>query len=290
MTVAVNRLANGTIELTVTLVWAEVATSYKKVVDELVKTTEIPGFRPGKAPSKLLEEKLDKTKVYEEVLKQIVPRTYADAIKQENITPIIPPRIEIISFKENEVCQFRAQTCERPAVKLGDYQKAIVQLRADKSTKIWVPGKDKNGHQSSHRADHSELNLSDVFKALTTCCQVPIPVLLVENEVNRMLAGLIDQTQKLGLTVEQYLVSQGKTTEGLRSEYAAQANQNLALEFILEAIADQEKVEVSDEEAEKVIKEAKTSDEREAMNAQRYYLATLLRRQKTLDKLIKPIV
>ncbi|TSC53539.1 MAG: trigger factor [Microgenomates group bacterium LiPW_16] len=284
MTVAVNRLVNGTIELTITIPWNDIKTTYEQVVEEFVKEVELPGFRKGKAPRKLVEEKLDKSKVYEEVLKQVVPKNYAEAIKQENLTPIVSPRIEVISFKENEVCQFRAQTCEKPQVSLGNYQETISKLKREKQTKIWVPGKDVKEEKPA------ELGLEEIIKVLLETSQVNLPTLLVEDEVNRMLARLIDQTQKLGLTVEQYLLAQGKTIEGLKAEYKDQAARNLALEFILEAIADNEKIQVSDEEIEKVIKSAKDTKEQEALRAQKYYLATILRRQKTLDRLAKPIV
>ncbi len=283
MTVAVNRLANGTIELTITIPWSDVKTTYEKVVEEFVQNTEISGFRKGKAPRDLVEKQLDKTKVYEEVLKELVPRAYGEALKQENLNPIVSPRVEIIAASENTDWQFKALTCEKPEVKLGDYQAAISKIRADK-TKIWVPGKEEKKEEAKGPS------LDEVVTALQESSQVTIPTLLVEDEVNRMLSRLIDQTQKLGLTVEQYLMAQGKTNDSLRMEYQGQANRNLALEFILEAIADKEKIEVGDEELEKIIKEAKDPKEQEALRAQKYYLATILRRQKTLDRLAKPIV
>jgi len=277
MTVAINRLSNGTIELTITIPWVDVKTTYDKVVDDFVKETELPGFRKGKAPRKLVEENLDKGKVYEEVLKEIVPKAYTEALKQENLTPIISPRIEVIAAQDNKDWQFKALICERPEVKLGNYQETIARLKRERQTKIWVPGKTEKEEKPQ------ELTLDEVLDALLKTNQVEVPALLIEDEVNRMLSRLIDQTQKLGLTVEQYLISQGKTAEGLRAEYSQQANRNLALEFILETIADQEKIQVSDEEIEKVIGQIKDPKEQESLRNQKYYLASILRRQKTLD-------
>jgi FKBP-type peptidyl-prolyl cis-trans isomerase (trigger factor) len=288
MTVATNRLANGTIELTITIPWPEVKATYEQVVEELIQEMEIPGFRKGKAPRSLAEEKIDKPKVYEEVLKRIVPKTYAEAVKQENFTPVVPPKIEIIAATADKDWQFKAQTCQKPVVKLGKYQEAIDKIKAEKKPKIWVPGKEKEEKKEEEGEKTPPISLDDLVKALLETSEVELPILLVEDEVNRMLSRLIDQTQKLGLTVEQYLVSQGKTSEGLRAEYQEQAKKNLALEFILEAIADQEKIEVTDEEIDKVIQGAKDEKEQEALRGQRYYLATILRRQKTLDKLVNP--
>jgi len=287
MTVAVNRLANGTIELTITIQWADIQITHNQVVDKFVAETELPGFRKGKAPRNVVEEKLDKAKVYEEVLKQVVPKVYADAVKQENIVPIISPRIEIIAAKEETDWQFKALTCEKPVVKLGNYLQALNDLKKNQPPKIWVPGK---GEKSDDKSKPNGLPLEEIVKALLQNNQVNLPTLLVDDEINRMLSRLIDQTQKLGITVEQYLVSQNKTSDSLKAEYREQASQNLALEFILEAIANQENITVTDEEIEKIINETKDPKEQEALRAQKYYLATILRRQKTLDKLSNPIV
>ncbi len=102
-------------------------------------------------------------------------------------------------------------------------------------------------------------------------------------EVGRRLAGLLDQIQKLGLSLEQYLSSSGKTVEQIREEYRRSAEENLSLEFILNKIAEEEKISVEPGEIEKVIAGAKTEEEKKALESQKYYLATLLRRQKTLD-------
>ena len=96
----------------------------------------------------------------------------------------------------------------------------------------------------------------------------------------------MDQTKKLGLTVEQYLSSTGKTADSVRAEYKTLASKNLTLEFALEAISEKEQVVATDEEVTKIIQGAKTEEERKNMEAQRYYLTSLIRRQKTLDRLM----
>ncbi|MFH0863819.1 MAG: trigger factor [Candidatus Gottesmanbacteria bacterium] len=285
MTVAVNKLANGTIELTITTPWTDIQSNYEQVINEYVNEAELPGFRKGKAPRNLVIEKLDKNKVYEEVLKRIVPKYYSEAIKQESITPVIPPKIEVINFKENDVCQFKALTCEKPLVKLGDYQKGIIELKKNKANKIWVPGDEQKEKPDDQAGKPAALPLEEIIKVLLETCQVNIPEILIDDEINRMLSRLIDQTQKLGLTIEQYLSSQGKTSDIIRHEYHDQAIKSLSLEFILEAIADHEKIEVSDEEINKLIEQTKDEKEKEALKSQKYYLAAILRQQKTLNQI-----
>jgi len=125
--------------------------------------------------------------------------------------------------------------------------------------------------------------LEEILKWGSETIDVTISHLLLENEVNRLLSGLIDQTKTLGLSVEQYLSATGKNSESIRTEYEEQAKQTIKLEFGLEEIADKEGIILSDDDIDAVIKTSKTEEERKSLENQRYYLATVLRRQKTID-------
>ncbi len=268
MTSTINRLPDGTIELTITIPWADVAKTYEDVVRAMVDKAELPGFRAGKAPRELVEKNVDKTKVYEEALKTLIPAGYNEAVTREQVKPIVNPNIELKDATENKDWIFVARTCERPAVTLGDYKKAITDLK----TKILKPGEEPK-----------KPTLDELLMALYSNITVTLPALLTEHEVNRLLSELIDQTKKLGLTVEQYLASTQRTQDTIKKEYEEQAKRTLSLEFALEEIADGEGILVSDDDIEAVIKTGKTDEEKEALKNQKYYLASVLRRQKTLD-------
>lgn len=280
---ALNRQTNGTLELTITIPQKRVASAYEKALDQFVKETEIKGFRRGKAPRKKVEEKIGKTKIYEEVLKSLIPEVYLEAVKEQNIKPIINPQISVISLQEDKDWQIKALTCELPKVDLGDYKGEVKKALA--SEKIWTPGKDKE----EKTAEKESERLKKIFQTLLKVVKLQIPELLIQEEVNRMLSRLIDQTGRLGLTVEQYLTSIGKTSDQLRQKYRQQAEELLKLELILSAIADQEKVQVTDGEVQKMVDAApdeKTKKEMEAPT-QRAYLRQLLRKRKVIDILTK---
>ena len=288
MTAALQRQSDGTIELTITIPWSDVAKMYAHVVDEMVVSAELPGFRKGKAPKNLVEEKLDKTKVYEDVLKHLIPEVYGKTVAEHKLRPIVTPKIELKEATENKDWIIRALTCEKPAVTLGEYKKAIQDVKASKAKKIWVPGKDepkdKSGEAGSRSAgEDRKPTLDELLKALFDVVKVSLPAMLVEHEVNRLLSDLIDQTKKLGLTVEQYLASTQRTVESVRHEYDEQSRRTLTLEFSLEEVADKEGILVSDDDIDAVVKTAKTDEEKATLEKQRYYLAQVLRRQKTLD-------
>lgn len=285
MTSAIERLPKHTIKITITLPWSEVKTSYEKVIEMLVLQAEIPGFRKGKAPRKLVEEKIDKAKIYEEVAKEIVPKAYEQSLKDHQVSPIVSPRINVTQAQEGKDWQFAVITCTQPEVNLGNYKAEVAKLKG--AQKIWVPGSDPKQQSEEEKKG---ANLSQVLKVLLSSCTVDIPDLLIEDQLNKKLADLVDQVRQLGMTVESYLMSKGLTSEMLRSQYKKEAEDTLKLEFILERIADEEKVTVSAAEIAAAIGKVENETERKNLEDQKYYLSMLLRRQKTLDTLLHPIV
>jgi len=280
---ALNKQADGTIELTITVPKKRVSEAYQKTLSRLAKETEIKGFRKGKAPLKKVEENIGKTKVYEEVLKNLIPKVYVEAVKEQKIKPIINPQISVVSLEEGKDWQIKATTCELPEVDLGNYKQAVKKVLA--SEKIWVPGKDEEEKTQEKESER----MGKIFQTLLKVTKIQVPELVIQEEVTRMLSRLIDQTRRLGLTVEQYLASIGKTSDQLRQEYRLQAEESLKLELILSAIADKEKIAVSDGEVEKMIEVAPDEKSKKTMEAptQRAYIRQLLRKQKVIDILSK---
>lgn len=283
MITALERQQNGTITLTITVPWATVVKTKESVITELVAEIELPGFRKGKVPRKIAEEKLDTTKVYENVVQKLLPHAYSEAIKEHSLHPIIVPKVEMLEAKEGSDWVIRAHTCEKPKVTLGDYRQAIKTVKATKQNKIWTPADAAKAPKSEEEAKAKQMILGELLDTLLTVVTCNIPDILIETEVNRSLSDLIDQTKKLGLSVDQYLSSTGRTAESVRHEYAENSRRTLTLEFAIEAIADTESIFVSDDDIETAIKTAKTENERTALAKERYYLASILRRQKTLD-------
>ncbi len=278
------KTATGEVQLTITIPASEVKSAYDKAFEEIAKELELPGFRKGKAPKKLVEEKIDKSKVYERVLQTLVPQAYIEAVKEHNLKPILSPKVELLKAKEGEDWEIRATTCEAPEVSLGNYKDEIRKSLAP--TKIWTPATQKS--QKSTEITEDEKTQKAIQKLLEIV-KVDLPEMLVEDEVSRTLANLINQTNTLGLTIDQYLSSIGKTAQSLRAEYKEKIVGQLKLQFALDEIAEKEKIEVSDKEADDLIKA--TGDEKLKQNLnepfQKEYLKGILRRRKSLDFLVK---
>lgn len=280
---ALSKKPDGTIELTITIPKKRVATAYEKTLEQLIKQTTVNGFRKGKAPKKKVEEKIGKNKIYEEVLKSLVSEVYLEAVKEQKVKPIINPQVSVVSLEEGKDWQIKAATCELPKIGLGNYKEEVKKALA--SEKIWVPGKDKEKKVEEKESER----LNRVFQVLLKTVKIQVPELLIQEEVNRMLSRLIDQIGRLGLTVEQYAASVSKSTDQIRQEYRQQAEESLKLELILSTIADQEKVEVTEQEVKKMTEAVPDEKTRKKMKSpvQQTYIRQLLRKRKVIDKLTK---
>ena len=101
ITTKLTELPKSTAELEITISWDEIKDVYEKIFSEVAGKIEVEGFRKGKAPKKVIEEKINKTKVYEEVIKEIVPKAYAKAVSEHKLKPVSSPKIEVVQAKEN---------------------------------------------------------------------------------------------------------------------------------------------------------------------------------------------
>ncbi|MGI5826109.1 MAG: trigger factor [Patescibacteria group bacterium] len=277
----INWLPKKTFEITVTIPWKEVDEAKSKAISEAGKNLELKGFRKGNAPPNMVVEALGPQKLLELTLRDIIPEYYQKAISELKLNPIVTPKVQLLETKEGESWKVKLISCVEPVVTLGNYKEELKKENATKE--IWTPGKGEEKKAEKKPEEERDEKLNRAIDWLIKNIKVEVCDLIVDEEVSRKLSGLLEQTQKLGLTVDQYLSSTGKTVEQIREEYARQAQENLALEFIFSKIADEENIEVKPEDLEKVMAEAKTDEERKALEGQKYYIATILRRQKTLD-------
>lgn len=296
MTTALTRLSGSAFEITITVPWSDVKSVYDKVFQELASEIEIEGFRKGKAPKEILESKVDKSKVYGEVVNRILPSSYTQALEQHNLKPVVSPKVQIAQAQEEKDWQFIAHAAEKPSVNLNDYKKQISAMNA--KSKIWKPGQDVTppssakspnspGSNSDQNGDEERSKkISQVIDKLLEICQVELPEILTESEVNRLLTQLIDDVRKAGLTYEQYLQSSSQTADSVREKYRSQAVAALKLEFILDALADDLKIEVDPQEIETIINKETDPVKKQALTEQSYLITSVLRRENTITKLL----
>ena len=103
---------------------SQVSDAYEKRFREASKSVNIPGFRKGKAPRKILEKYIHTDMVKQDVLEYLVSDSYSEALKnlEEPIEPISEPQIELVKFDLNEPLVFKATLEVKPEIKLGEFE------------------------------------------------------------------------------------------------------------------------------------------------------------------------
>ncbi|MDD5341952.1 MAG: trigger factor [Patescibacteria group bacterium] len=111
------------IKLTIELNPDEIKPYLLSAASRLSERTEIPGFRPGKAPYDLVKQRFGEAAIYEEVAEEVVKKTYIEAVLEQKLEVIGRPQIQIQKMAPGNLLVYTATVALMPEVKLGDYQK-----------------------------------------------------------------------------------------------------------------------------------------------------------------------
>ena len=108
------------------------ASEFEKAIDaafkKLARDVRIPGFRPGKAPRRLLEARLGSEVAREQALQDALPEYYVEAIKEHDVDVIAAPEIDITAGQDDGDIEFDAVVEIRPQVKLVGYDELRVEV------------------------------------------------------------------------------------------------------------------------------------------------------------------
>ena len=114
----------------------EVTQRFSEAYVELNRQVRIPGFRPGKAPRAILEQRYAKT-IEENVVRNLIPDFYDRAIKEAGISPVVVeiPPLDRVKIKKDSPFTFTATVEIKPVIELRDYKAPnSMTLQQDKRT------------------------------------------------------------------------------------------------------------------------------------------------------------
>ncbi|HEU4839670.1 MAG TPA: trigger factor [Micavibrio sp.] len=107
------------VELEVTVPANDIKKTQEARLKEVGKTAKLPGFRPGKVPMKMLEQKYGRA-VMGEVLELVVNNASAKALKEKDIRPAMQPKIEVKEFDEGKDLVFKMELEKLPTIEVMD--------------------------------------------------------------------------------------------------------------------------------------------------------------------------
>ncbi len=125
---AVETLSPTRVKLTVTVPFDELKpeldAAYKKVGGQV----RIQGFRPGKVPPRILDQRVGRGVVLDEAVNSAIPRLYGEAVEAQDIAPVSTPEVEVTEFADNDKLAFTAEVDVRPEITLPAYDSLSVTV------------------------------------------------------------------------------------------------------------------------------------------------------------------
>ena len=125
---SVETLEGNKVKLSVEVDEAEFETAVDSAFKRIANEIKIPGFRPGKAPRKLLEARLGTGVAREEALREALPGYYAEAVREHEVDVIAAPEIDITDGEEAGPVAFDAVVEVRPQITLEGYAGLEVEI------------------------------------------------------------------------------------------------------------------------------------------------------------------
>lgn len=132
MKVNIANLPKSLVQIEVEIPPPEWERNLDRAAQELSKDLTIQGFRPGKAPRELVEEKIGNQKIYEEAGRMAIQETYVKIIIEKNLEVIGSPKIEILKLAPENPLIYRATAAVLPEIKLGPYEKISQKIKNQK--------------------------------------------------------------------------------------------------------------------------------------------------------------
>jgi trigger factor len=98
--------------------------AYKKIGSQI----RVPGFRPGKVPARVIDQRVGRAAVLEEAMNDVLPRVYGDAAREHEIKPLGQPEIDVTNLDDGESFSFTAEVDVRPEIELPPLEGVAVTV------------------------------------------------------------------------------------------------------------------------------------------------------------------
>ncbi|MCN0180268.1 trigger factor [Salinispora arenicola] len=368
----VETLSPTRVRLAIEVPFVELEPSLKKAYREIGQQVQVPGFRRGKVPAVVIDQRVGRGTVLNEAVQEAIPQNILAAVREHDLKTLGRPEVEITEFTDGDSLNFTAEVDVRPELTLPDLSTVEVtvdELKIDDSeideqvqslrerfatlktvdraagegdfvqidlnatvdgeevpggsasnlshevgSKQLLPGLDEavvglaagasttfttqlvGGDHAGRDAEVSvtvrtvkekELpELDDEFAELASefdtmaelrddvrervtrgkrveqiyaardkaleqiveAADVPAPEGVVREEVESRKTAMVDQLERIGASMEEYLAAEEKTEEQIDTELTEAAVQGVKIQLLLDTVADAEDVQVSDDE------------------------------------------
>ncbi|HEX5997014.1 MAG TPA: trigger factor [Jiangellales bacterium] len=388
----VENLSPTRVRLAIEVPFVELEPSLRKAYREIGQQVNVPGFRRGKVPAAVIDQRVGRGAVLNEAVQEAIPENFLAAVREHDVKTIGRPEVEITELADGDKLAFTAEVDVRPPINIPDLNTVEVvvdevqldESEVDEQVKglrerfatlktverpaqnddyvqldlaATVDGEEVPGGSASnisHEVGSQQLlpglddvlvgmsagdsttfqtqlvggdlagrdadvavtvrtvkekqlpDLDDEFaqlasefdtleelrndlrervgrvkrveqiyaardkalKQLVDAAEIPAPESVVREEVEHRKQAMIDQLERIGASLEDYLTAEEKTEEQIDAELTEAATEGVKIQLLLDALADAEDVQVSDDEfGHEIVHRA----QRAGMAPQQYY-------------------
>jgi len=108
--------------LTITLSPEELDGALDQAFQKVVKQVQVPGFRKGRVPRKIFEQRFGVESLYQDAIDIVLPGAYMNAVEETGIEPVAQPDVDLEQIEQGKELIFKATVAIKPEVELGDYK------------------------------------------------------------------------------------------------------------------------------------------------------------------------
>lgn len=195
----VEKLSPTRVRINVEVPFTELEPDFDRAYKELAKQVRLPGFRPGKAPAKLLEARIGREAMLDQVVNDALPSRYGQAVTQADVRPLGQPQIAVTKKEYGQELLFTAEVDVRPDITLPDLSALTITVDP-----VEVSDADVDAELESLRAR---------FGTLTSVDRPAIDGDVVSIDLSAAVDG--DEVPEASAQGLSYEVGSGRLVEGL---------------------------------------------------------------------------
>ena len=125
---SVEQLNDTRVKITVEVPFEDLKPEFDQAYKALAQQVSIPGFRKGKAPRQLIEARVGRGPVLEQVVNDMLPSRYGAAVEENDLKVIGQPVVDVTRIEDGELVEFTAEVDVRPEITLPDFSDISVEV------------------------------------------------------------------------------------------------------------------------------------------------------------------
>lgn len=228
---AIEKLSHARSRCTCTIADAEREVLERCALERMAQTSHVKGFRAGKTPLGIIKEQTKPETLTEEIVHAYLREYLPKFLKEQRLTPIIPPKVELLSHAP---LTLRITIIEKPTATFP------------KKDALRIPKKEETSRTEREEA---------FFTQIQATVAIDLAPELLEDEEREMLRSLQAMLQSENISFADWLKRTGRSEEAFRADLRNQAGRRLRIRFGIDALLAEHQITVADEEISKEIEE-----------------------------------